>query len=52
MYKVKTQSGITWQFIVSYRKWTVNPDFLKFTFNDGKELILPLREILSIHQER
>lgn len=50
-YKVKTRSGTTWQYVVSYGKWALNENFLRFVFNDKKELIIPIDEILSIHQQ-
>ena len=50
LYKVKTYSGITWQYIVSFTVWTLDENFIRFVCNDDTELILPKKEIISIYQ--
>ena len=50
MYEVRTNKT-TWQDIVSYRIWTLDSNFIKFLFEDGKELILPKSEVLAIYQK-
>lgn len=49
-YKVKTASGTTWNYIVSYEIWKLNNEFFRFVFNDGMELMLPIKDISVIQQ--
>lgn len=51
MYEVRT-TKTTWQYVISYRTWTLDNNFLKFIFEDGKELILPKSEIIAIYQTK
>jgi len=51
MYSVRVKSGSTWNQIKSYGKWSLNPLFIRFVFDDGKELIIPYDEIINIQQK-
>lgn len=54
MYKIKTRSGTTYNYVVSWKRWSIDESFLECVWGKEKKtttLIVPISDILAICQD-
>ena len=52
VFKVKTKFGITYNYIHSWEKWSIDESFIQFKWGNGNKglLILQIKDIESIEE--